>query len=464
MTDIRLVRAFCFSQDKEAQAMGFFETGMMSNGRVYFRNPYIEMPNEFRTCPQFYPRMLFSFVCSKIDDLLNNHESGVSQSINWVFDIEYADGKSTTLRCSNRISSLAKLLNYNNLLSCIDSDWGTKNITETPSTNLTLEKVRGEVALGVVTLPELLTGRLNLLLAGSEKESIKLTESGGLRISLLPVWQKRAATIIIDGEGAIQESGGILYTEILKEHGVKVLFDKDAESLHSESTDSMVRRARMLGFVDDYLDGTAFPSLPEEVRMMFLDPQYLITEKDCTYSFANREEFQMFCRRYQSGGDVRWSQSMAYEDLYCEAFQHYDREEYEKAASLYKKCIIDNPIGIEARFELVNCFVNLEQYTYALIELAVLKELISSNYFAAKFYRTLGYIYCEIEKYPLAYSCYLYSQKYGGASKEVSDELIYIYQKAEENNIDISDCGVDFKKVLLDNNVPIFSVRDEEEL
>ena len=57
MTDIRLVRAFCFSQDKEAQAMGFFETGMMSNGRVYFRNPYIEMPNEFRTCPQLPERI-----------------------------------------------------------------------------------------------------------------------------------------------------------------------------------------------------------------------------------------------------------------------------------------------------------------------------------------------------------------------------------------------------------------------
>ena len=464
MTDIRLVRAFCFSLDKEAQAMGFFETGMMSNGRVYFRNPYIEIPNEFKTCPQFYPRMLFSLVCSTIDGILNDHDSGVSQSTNWLFEIEYADGKTKTLRYSKRISSLMKLLNYNNLLSCIDTDWSTRNITEAPSKNLTLEKVRGEVALGVVTLPELLAGRLDLLLAGSKKKSIRLTGSGSLSISLLPAWQKRATTVIIDGEGVIQESGGILYTEILKEQGVKVLFDKDIESLHTESTDSMVRRARTLGFVDDYLDGTAFPSLPEEVRIMFLDPQYLITERNCSYAFANREEFQIFYRRYQSGGDVRWSQSTAYEDLYCEAYQYYDSGNYEKAVSLYKKCIIDNPIAIEARFELVNCYVRLEQYTYALIELAVLKELIGSNYFAAKFYRTLGYIYCEMEKYPLAYSCYMHSQKYDGTSEEVTNELIYIYRKAEADNIGKSVCGLDFKRILMDNNVPVITVRDEEEM
>lgn len=460
MTDIRLIRAFYFPLAKEAHTAGFFETGIRSDGLVYFRNPYIEIPNEFGTCPDYYPRKVFSFISSTVEGLINGHEDADSTSPNWVFEIEYANGKSRTLRYTNRINSLKRYIFYNNFLSSIYSDSGNTIVQDVFSSKITIEKVRGEVALGVVALPRLLSGRLDLILAGSEEASIKLTSTDGLSISLLPVGHNRATTLTIDNSGIIQDSGGVLYTKILKERGVKVLFDKDEDSLLSKSSDPMVNRARALGFLDDFLDETPFPSLPEEIRIMFLDPQYLITEKTCEYTFANREELQTFCRYYQSGGDVKWSRATDYEDLYCEAFDYYERGDYEKAASLYRECIQDNPIAIEARFELVNCFINLEQFTYALIELAILKDLITTDYFASKFYRTLGYLYCETEKYSLAYSCYMYSQTFGGATKDVADELIYIYRKAEEEIDQLLAWESDYKKVLMDNNVPIISLKD----
>ena len=101
---------------------------------------------------------------------------------------------------------------------------------------------------------------------------------------------------------------------------------------------------------------------------------------------------------------------------------------------MYLNTLKINPIAIDARFEIANCFVKLGDYTKARLSLAVLKDFLFTNQYIAKFYRTLGYIYSEDEydDSRLAYCCYKHSSTYdreGIYKTDVDRELIYLTAK-----------------------------------
>lgn len=452
MTSIRKVRALYFAsnvQQGNKYIPFFFEVGLRSDGFYYFRNQLIEIPNEFETCPNIYPRMFFARITSFLDGIDWNVEN--RQNPLWHFYIEYADGVEKTLSTTNLLEDLQVYLRYSNLLAFTVGNWSSKKIRPASSYTLTLDDLRAEVKLGAVSLERFLRHRIDLLFRdqpyGLSENCVIEKADGSIEIPLQknPYSDVDPTSIIIKSDGTIENDGDILYAMILREKKVKVI--KNAAKQY---------------------EGPRFPAPDEKTRKELLDPNYLLNENTTEYSFANKEEYTIFCRRFQSSGKVVWNTSAAYIVEYNAAFQEYEDERYENALRLYFKALKINPIAIDARFEIANCYVKLGEFTNALLSLAVLKDFLFTEQYIAKFYRTLGYIYSENESkdYHLSYCCYKHSNKYdrvGLYKAEVDREMIYLTSKEGEGRFR-SDAkywaSYEPEEVLGWYNIPVLKAND----
>lgn len=436
MTNIRRIRATCFSSANWKLAGNNFETGLRVDGHYYFRNSFIEIPNEFKTCPIYYPKMFFSHITTLVEQILETNIEEEHESISWSISVDYDTGEQKTILDSRPLNELIQFLNYDNLISYSTTEWDSKQIINAPRSNrISLDDVRGEVSAKTITLGRLIKDRLDTMLRGSLNESVVFTEDGGVRILLKndPATNEESS-IEISSLGHIENTGNILYLDILKENDVVVLFSNGPLDLTAEESRQELKLITYLGFYEDKLLNRAFPVLPEALRIMFYDPMYILGDEDHEFSFANRKEYLIYCRRYRCSGKVIWNSSEKYLDAYNRAYDFFEDSDFEKAASGYLDCLRENPIGIEARFELTNSYIKQGKLGQAKMSLAVLKDLLFEPDDISKFYRTLGYIFCEEGEYRLSYACYKYSRKLGGwyeIKDELNNEYIYIRYKAK---------------------------------
>lgn len=100
-----------------------------------------------------------------------------------------------------------------------------------------------------------------------------------------------------------------------------------------------------------------------------------------------------------------------------------------RAIDVYKECLKLNPVGLSARFELVECYIVTKQLSFARKSLYDMKDYLMEDALKAKFYRRIGYIAIEEGSYKEAYACYKYSLKYEN-HPSVSQEMQYIESKA----------------------------------
>ncbi len=411
MTNIRKVRAF-YREAEGWYKSWYFETGLRADGSYYFRNQLIEIPNEFETCPDYYPRMFFSKITSFLDKA-ELWDSDTQSDAPWHFYVELSNGEEQTLSSSDSCREIHHFLYYSNLLDFTVGNWTNKKIRLANSFTFTLDDLRGEVKLGSISLSRFINHRIELLFRGrpdSSYEDCVLEKPDG-RVEILlqenPYAEVEPASIIIGNDGSIEDNGDVLYAYILQENKVKVLKDYS-------------NRYKSAFFVNP----------DETTRRKFLDPNYLLNESTTEYSFANKEEYNIFCRRYQSSGKVIWNTSAEYVVNYNEAFEEYEKGNYENALRMYFNTLRINPIAIDARFEIANCYIKLGDFTKAKITLAILKDFLFTDQNIAKFYRTLGYILSEEENdYLAAYCCYKHSSTYDRAGlykSEVDHELIYL--------------------------------------
>lgn len=435
MTNIRSIRAFRYSPDKEDLFACSFETRLRADGQYYFRNSFIEIPNEFRTAPIYFPKLFFSLITAKVEWVLKNRDEDISSETVWRFLIDYEDGTQKSVEEKRQITGLDPFLDYNNFISFSDTEWGSRNIATPPrSKKIALEDVRGEVAVKSITL-ERLVDRLAALLRGSREDSVEFKEDEGISIFLKQEAKTGKERIVeIGHDGYIESTGEVLYVDILKENNVIVLFSADAPSLYIDTPQQDLKLIEYLGFFGDKLLSRAFPILPEAIKMMYRHPAYVMDDPSFEYSFANKNEYLLFCRRFRSNGKVVWNSSDKYLDHFYRAYDCFEDSDYDKAISFYNKCLEINPIAIQTRFELANCYIKQGKFGKAKISLAVLKDLLFFADDIGKFYRMLGFIYCEEGLYRLAYACYKYSRKMGGwydIKDELNNEYIYIRYKAK---------------------------------
>lgn len=167
------------------------------------------------------------------------------------------------------------------------------------------------------------------------------------------------------------------------------------------------------------------------------------------YYFENPLEFAMYAKLYNKRSIVNWVSSDKYLEMYKKGYQLFECGQYAKAIDTYKECLKLNPIGISARFELVECYIVMKQLQYARKNLYEMKEYLFDNAQKARFYRRLGYIAVEEGSFKEAYACYQYSLNFEN-HPSVIQEIQYIESKAGA-----SVKGISVEDVLNTNNVPV---------
>ena len=165
--------------------------------------------------------------------------------------------------------------------------------------------------------------------------------------------------------------------------------------------------------------------------------------------FENAIEFAMYVKLYNKKNNVVWVSSDKYIELYKRGYQLFECRQFAKAIDVYKECLKLNPIGISARFELVECYLMSKQFALARRSLYDMKDFLHNDSLKAKFYRRVGFVAIEESSFQEAYACYRYSLKYEN-HPSVSHEMKYIESKAG-----MSVKRIDVEGTLAKHNVPI---------
>lgn len=221
-------------------------------------------------------------------------------------------------------------------------------------------------------------------------------------------------------------SGGpyILWTWVFTNSGVKIL-NRNMKLIGSEEVDSIK---------------TEKSNLKEQG----------ISEK---LYFENPSEFIMYVNIHKDS-KVIWESSDKYVELFKKGYQCFEQRQFEKAINYYKDCLKLNPIGINARFELAECYIATRQLSLAKKSLYEMIDFLYEDAMKAKFYRRIGYIAIEENSYKEAYACYIYSLEYE-KNPSVIQEIAYILSKAGH-----SIENIDIEETLSENNIPLLKSRE----
>lgn len=160
-------------------------------------------------------------------------------------------------------------------------------------------------------------------------------------------------------------------------------------------------------------------------------------------------ELVLYAKTYNKKNNVIWVSSDKYLELYKAGYQLFECKQYAKAIDTLKECLKINPIGVSARFELVECYLMSRQFSLARKSLYDMKDFLYDDQLKAKFYRRIGFVAIEENSFKEAYACYQYSLKYENNSS-VIQEMRYI-----ESKTGASVQRIDMESVLTKHDIPI---------
>ena len=83
------------------------------------------------------------------------------------------------------------------------------------------------------------------------------------------------------------------------------------------------------------------------------------------YYFENPVEFALYTKIYDKKTDIIWLSGDKYIELYKTGYQLFECRQFVKAIETFKECLKLNPIGISARVELVECYLQSRQFALA---------------------------------------------------------------------------------------------------
>ncbi len=146
------------------------------------------------------------------------------------------------------------------------------------------------------------------------------------------------------------------------------------------------------------------------------------------YYFENPIEFAVYCKLYANGRNIIWVSGDEYLKEYQKGYQLFEQGQFSKAIEVYKNCLKLNPIGVSARFEMCEAYLQLHKLSNAKNTLLKMKDYLVKEKSIAKFYRRMGFIEIENGNYKVAASCYQYSLKFEN-HPSVMQELMYIKSK-----------------------------------
>lgn len=173
------------------------------------------------------------------------------------------------------------------------------------------------------------------------------------------------------------------------------------------------------------------------------------SEESEGYYFADPMEFAIYCKLYGKDKKIIWISADKYIELYKQGYQLFECGQYVKAINAFKESLKLNPIGISARFELVECYIRTKQLSFARKALYEMKEYLCDNANIARFYRRVGYIAIDEGSYKEAYACYKYSLNYEN-NPLAAQEIEYI-----EENVGKCVKNISIENTLFEYEIPI---------
>lgn len=130
------------------------------------------------------------------------------------------------------------------------------------------------------------------------------------------------------------------------------------------------------------------------------------------FSFENNNEFITYISVYKPNRNVIFDSPDRYIELYNLAEASYEKGDYSTAIKQFEDCFAINPVAVNARFEISNCYVQMKDFANAKSTLSDLAKYLVDNSSKAKYYRSYGFIECELGNYKEAYVCYEISKQF----------------------------------------------------
>lgn len=149
-----------------------------------------------------------------------------------------------------------------------------------------------------------------------------------------------------------------------------------------------------------------------------------------SFYFESADEMKIYGKLHK--GAVVWKRGDAYINEFRKSYELFEKSEFHSAIEVLKECLALNPIGISARFEIAECYIQLRDYISAITALMLMRGYLTQSIDKGLFYRRLGYIYSELENYILAAACYVYSEKFV-RHPSVAPELEFIESMSDIN-------------------------------
>ncbi len=140
-----------------------------------------------------------------------------------------------------------------------------------------------------------------------------------------------------------------------------------------------------------------------------------------------------------------------YLELYMTGYELVEQKRYEDALRPLRAALTLNPAGINARFEICECYFQLHDLNAAREELMRLVPFLNERKRIARFYRRMGFFCTESGQYPEALACFAYSVRMAD-HPSVKEEVEYILQAARKN-------GQDMRSLVNRNNLHGILVR-----
>lgn len=170
-----------------------------------------------------------------------------------------------------------------------------------------------------------------------------------------------------------------------------------------------------------------------------------------SFYFENMEEMIAYVQQYKPGEDVSWASGTEYLDRFKKGYLLFDQGRFSDAIVALKKALEVNPVGLSARFEIVECHMQMGEYAQAKQDLIEIAKFAIRDTDKARFFRRYGFIATEEGNYKLAFSCFTYSLNFE-QNASVSNELMYIASKAR-----INFKKVDVKQEIRSEGLPLFA-------
>lgn len=168
-----------------------------------------------------------------------------------------------------------------------------------------------------------------------------------------------------------------------------------------------------------------------EMKLKF--PDVLEDPEMEKYCFANQMEFILYSAKRKKEGGFRgiiWLASEEYQTLFNKGYDLFDKGRYPEAIRVLQDALKLNPVGLDARFELCECYLALGLVPGARQILLDMQDYLVEPFYIARFYRRMGFIAAERRDFRLAAACLLYSLKFEREEAYVRNELAYVFQCA----------------------------------